>query len=120
MDKYFAKISVASLLAVCLAFAGCGKTGGQKIADNAKIFEPASPEVKAAWEKIQTATTNDCVTAILGCRKLQAQSELTAEQRALVIDTLSAVNARMTNAAQHGDANALKAIEEIRARWRSN
>jgi hypothetical protein len=68
---------------------------------------------------LAAAASTDYATAILSCRKMQAQSELTPEQRTVINDTMTAMNNQMNAAAQKGDPKALKAVEEVRKRWRS-
>src|SRR5258707_13756507 len=116
---------LAGIWAVCLlaAFqlAGCGRGSATRAAASSKAFDKASPEIKAQWDKVAGAvSSNDYATAILTCRKLLGPPGLTGEQIAAVNDAMTAENNRMTAAAEKGDPNALKAIEEIRAHWQSN
>jgi len=104
-------------LALGLLF-GCSKANQQKVASQAKAFDSAGPDVKTNWDLIVTATAaNDYAPAIIGCRNLQRRTDLTDEQRAAVNDTVTALNAKMSAAAQKGDAKALKAVEDVRAGW---
>jgi hypothetical protein len=106
------------LLAALLAVSGCGK-GGPKSASGTKVFESASPEIKAEWEKIATAdTANDYVTVIQSTRKLLPQITLTPEQRSALVDTMTAANIRMMDAAQKGDVAAQQAVADVRKGWR--
>jgi hypothetical protein len=119
--ELFSGIAIAALMAICLATAGCSKTATPKVASDTKAFESASPEIKADWEKTMSAvTSNDYATAILTCRKLQEQSELTPEQHTAVNDTMTAVNDRLAAAVEKGDQNAINAMDEVRKNWRSN
>jgi galactitol-specific phosphotransferase system IIB component len=120
MGKFFSGAAMAALLAICGAGAGCSKEAAPKVASHSKVFDSASPEIKVDWEKVVTASSsNDYATAILTCRKLQAQGALTPEQSTAVSDTMTAMNNQMTAAAQKGDQNATKAIEEVRKNWRT-
>jgi hypothetical protein len=99
---------------------GCGKAAPPKVASGTKVFDAVSPEIKAEWDKtLAAAAANDYATAITTCRKLQARGDLNDAQRAAVIDTMTAVNSKMSDAAQKGDPNARKAIEELRKSWRT-
>jgi predicted small lipoprotein YifL len=113
------QIAVAILLMVVLAIEGCGKKGIPKVASDTKDFEAASPEIKADWEKaISAVASHDYAAAILTCRKLQMQKELTPEQRTAVIDTITAENNQLLDGLKEGDQNAIQANEEVRKGWR--
>jgi len=112
-------LATATLLALGLALIGCGKSASSKMAAGAKAFETASPALKDDWSKIlAAANSHDYTTAILTCRKLQAFTELTPEQRAAVNDTMTAVNNQFTAAVAKGDADALKALQDLRQHGR--
>ena len=115
MNKLFLGIMVAT----SLMLAGCGKPV-KSAADNSKAFDSASADIKADWEKITAAAAaKDYATAILTCKKLQMQTALTEEQRSAVVATMTAEGNQMSAEAQKGDANALKAVQDIRQRWRN-
>jgi predicted small lipoprotein YifL len=115
----FSQIAIAVLLTIFTATPGCGKKGVPKIASNTKAFETASSEIKADWEKaITAAASHDYATAILTCRKLQLQKELTPEQRTAVTDTITAENNQLLDGLRKGDPNAIQANEEVRKGWR--
>ena len=120
--NYVGKLLSGIVLAVLLMIAGaCRKEAPALNGKDTKAFDSASPEIKAAWGTIVTASSsNDYTTAILSSRKLQAQGQLTPEQSKAVVDTMTAMNNQMTAAAIKGDPNALKSVEEIRKQWRSN
>ena len=112
------RLLVFSFVCLCL-LSGCSKKDQAKAANQAKAFHAAAPGLKAEWDKIMAAATaDDYATAISTCRKLQARTDLSEEQRTAVNDTMTAVNEKMTAAAEKGDAKARKAIEDLRANWR--
>ncbi|HEY9175627.1 MAG TPA: hypothetical protein VI136_25390 [Verrucomicrobiae bacterium] len=95
---------------------GCGKSAGS----GAKAFNSANAEIKAIWDKgMAAATAKDYATALLTFRQLSARTDLTPDQVKAVEQTATAVNDQMYEAANKGDAEALKAIEVMRkARYR--
>ncbi|MGA2865402.1 MAG: hypothetical protein ABSF95_13085 [Verrucomicrobiota bacterium] len=109
--------SVAALglvLSLGLACAGCKKSDNQGAVD-AKAFQAAAPEIKAAWDRaLAAAQSNDYAAAYLTLRQLRAQSDLTPGQLEAINAQSTLVNDRMAAAAQKGDTNALQAIQEIR------
>jgi hypothetical protein len=115
----FSRIAIVIVLTVFIATPGCRKKGVPKIASDTKAFETASLEIKADWEKaISAAALHDYATAILTCRKLQMEKELTSEQRTAVIDTITAENNQLLDGLKKGDQNAIQANEEVRKGWR--
>jgi hypothetical protein len=104
---------------LCLA-SGCNKSGDAEALRSTKVFDSADPVIKSTWEvAVSAAATNGYVAAILSCKKLQGRTDLTPEQREAVNAYMTTVTARMTAAGEKGDPDALKAVEELRARWRS-
>jgi len=119
MYKCSRKMVVCCLLTAFVALMGCNREVPPKVESESKVFETASAEVKDQWNKILTAaTTNDYSTAVIGCRKLLTNQDLTQEQRGAINTTQAAVTAKMTDAAQKGDAAALQAVADIRKAWR--
>jgi hypothetical protein len=119
VSKLFSKIAIIILLTFVIATPGCGRKGVPKIASDTKAFETASPEIKADWEKaVSAVASHDYATAILTCRKLQMEKELTSEQRTAVIDTITAENNQVLDGLKKGDQNAIQANEEVRKGWR--
>jgi len=105
--------------AICLATAGCNQEAARQMVADTKAFESASPVIKDDWAKTLAAVSSrDYSTAIISCRKLQALTELTPEQRVAVNKTLAAVSQQMTAAAAKGDPDAIKAIQEMRKQGR--
>ena len=115
----FLQIAITILFVVCLALTGCGKKAIPKVASDTKAFEAASPKIKADWGKAMSAfASHDYATAILTCRKLQMQKELTPQQLTAVIDTITIVNNQLLDGLKKGDQNAIQANEEVRKNWR--
>jgi hypothetical protein len=104
-----------------LVAGACGKPRtSADPAQQAKAFQSASPQTQSSWQlAVDAATTNDYATAVLTLRKLQAQPDLTPEQRTAVNDRMTAVNTQLAAALEKGDPNATKAIQEIKQRGRS-
>jgi hypothetical protein len=96
-----------------LAFSGCGKTK-DSAAETAGLFDKASPEVKAMWDRAVTADkTNDYAMAYLTLRKLRSIGNLNPQQLAVLDQLSGSVNQRMFKAADQGDANAKQAIRDV-------
>jgi hypothetical protein len=113
------------LVGVCLVLVmlglvvGCNKGAGTGGAEQSKAFQSAPPETKAMWEAgLSASKTNDYAAAYLILRKLAAQPNLSPEQTKLISDETAAVNSRMSEAASKGDANAKKAMQDIRQSYR--
>jgi len=107
--KLFVALFFASLLA--LFTEGCKPSVG----GNAKAFDTASPEVKTAWaQSLAAAKTNDFAGAIVGLQRLKQQTGLSAQQTEAIDKSLTAVSDQMYEAANNGDANAKKAINDLR------
>jgi len=108
----------------CLVFGGMFLLVGcdhsvPKPAATADPFVQANGKIKAEWEKIVAAhISKDYATAMISCRKMQLQPGLTTEQLTSINDMIGTLNTEMSAAAQKGDQNAIKAIEEIRKNWR--
>ena len=108
-----------AVLLVLTTLGGCGKGSAPKAASDPNAFATASESSKTKWETIlSAANSKDYATAILTGRKLQGQADLTLEQRTAVSDKVTELNNELTTAAQKGDQTAIKAIEEMRKRWR--
>lgn len=104
-------------LCLFLGFAAAGcKKPSQAAAVDSKVFESASPELKEAWDTaLKAAQANDYATAYLTLAQMRAQPGLNEAQGLAVAAESTLVHARMNEAAQKGDTNALKAIQDIRA-----
>lgn len=108
-------LSAAAALAL-VSFTGCGSDDSAKVtAANEKAFASASAELQGAWRTALAASqTNGYVLAVTTLREL-GQQQLSLEQAEAVQAAMRAVNTKLTAAMGHGDAAALKAMEEIKA-----
>lgn len=98
-----------------LGLVACGKSGSSMAAGKSRLFASAPPEVKEKWDIAAAAAgTNDFALAMLSLQQLQALTNLTAEQRQAVGQTATAISDQMYEAANKGDANAQKAIDDLR------
>jgi hypothetical protein len=96
-------------------FAGCSRKPEDIATRQARTFQSASAETKALWETAVSATrSNDYFTTLVTLRKVRMQADLSAEQLAAVDETLRAVSEKMNTAANNGDAEAKRAIEELK------
>lgn len=104
----------ASALYMALAAAGCNRQS--LTVRDSDSFKSAPPEIKAAWQTaVAAAKTNGYLTAYTRLESLQTNSDLSAEQSKAVTDLLGVVGTRMFNAANQGDPEATKAVQEIQA-----
>jgi hypothetical protein len=108
-------------LCLFLGFAATGcKKPTQTTAVDTHVFDTAASELKEAWSTALSADqTNDYATAYLTLRQMQGQPVLNAAQIRAIAAQSTLVHARMNDAAQKGDPNALRAIQDIRAAQRS-
>jgi hypothetical protein len=94
---------------------GCRKNAAAVGSDNTRIFATADPATKANWEAAMTAfKTNGYADALVTLGRLSQQSNLTPEQLAAVKQTTAAISDQMWTAANKGDANAVRAVMELR------
>lgn len=108
-------------LCLFLGFAATGcKKPTQATAVDTHVFDSATPELKEAWSAaLSAAQTNDYATAYLTLGQMRGQPSLTAAQIRAIAAQSTLVHALMNDAAQKGDSNALRAIQDIRAAQRS-
>ena len=105
---------IAAILGA-LALGSCSRKATVERALQTRVFDSAPSEIKLTWETVVSALhTNDMVDSQIGMWKLLRQPELTAEQKALVEETLKTVSTRMFDAASRGEPAALKALREVR------
>ncbi len=118
----------ACLLVLAIAFwgmTGCGKTGQSNSAEADKAlqairksFDSAPAELKAKYEAIRTALDgNDLANAKANLDQL-LQAQLTPEQQQAVAEQQQNLLLKASTAAQNGDANAAKILQDARARSR--
>jgi hypothetical protein len=104
-----------AVLAAPLLAGGCGQKSGPALgAGDTQAFDKAPPEVKQVWDRaLEAERTNGYVLA----QKLLyglSQQQLPPEQKDAVTKETAAINKRLYDAAEKGDAAALKAIQELR------
>jgi hypothetical protein len=105
---------LALMMVLTLIVAGCGK---KMMSTNAadKAFTSADPALKAEWEKAMSAyKTNDYAQAIITLQMMRIQPNLNPKQYDAVGDMQTIINSKMNEAANNGDTNALKSLEELR------
>jgi hypothetical protein len=118
VSALLSRTAFATLLTVCLVITGCGRKAIPKVPEDSQAFETASSDLKDAWDKaVSAARTDDYATAILICHKLQMRAELTAQQRAAVIDTITAENNRLLDGLKNNDPKAIQANETVLKGW---
>ncbi len=108
---------VASL--ILFGLAGCGdkpRTEAEKAASTAEhSFDQAPAPLKENYQAVASAIqSNDFTAAKAGLDRL-SQSQLSPEQEQLVANQRNELMIKLSNAAQNGDANAGKMIQELRA-----
>jgi hypothetical protein len=104
----------AFVLALSLAGFGCGKKGGAVISGGSKAFD-SNPAVKEVYQKaMATLATNDYVGATLLLQSIQAMPNLAPEQTEALKAARAVVDSKMYEGVNKGDANAKKALEEMR------
>jgi hypothetical protein len=116
--RWMVPLAACSLcLFLGFAAAGCKKPSqATATAVETNIFDLAPPELKEAWgTALGAAQTNDYATACITLAHIRRQAGLNEAQHQAIDAESTVVNARMNEAAQKGDSNALKAIQDIRA-----
>ena len=104
-----------AVLAAPLLVGGCGQKAGPALsAGDKQSFDKAPPQVKQVWDRVLEADrTYDYVFA----QKLLyglSQQPLPPDQKDAVSNETAVISKRMYDAAEKGDAAALKAIQELR------
>lgn len=108
------------LLLLVIGLIGCGRSDSPKDAVEplAKAFpqttvdDPVTTTVRIA---IESARSNDVVTAAASLQSLRAAPTLTPEQRTAVQDAMGNLQTSLANRAEAGDAAAQRALDAIRA-----
>lgn len=104
---------LALMMVLTLFVAGCGQ---KLMSTNAaeKAFTSADPTLKAEWDKAMSAyKTNDYAQAIMTLKMMRTQPNLNPQQFNAVEDMRTIIMSKMTEAANKGDTNALKSLEEL-------
>jgi hypothetical protein len=111
--RFFALgLMVSSLL----LFTGCGGDTVKVTGANLEAFKSAPPEIKQKWEKaLEDDKANHYAAAGKAYFELLRAPNLTAEQLQAVQNAAAALNQKMYDAADKGDAAAQKAIDELRS-----
>lgn len=104
-------IALLGLLAVvALIGAGCGGGGS-----GGKAFQSAKPDVKAEWDSaMASAKANDYAKATVTLMELRKRTDLTPEQTQAIDKAATTISDQMYEAANKGDENAKKSIDELR------
>jgi hypothetical protein len=104
-----------SALAVGLLLVGCGqKAGPVANPSDQQAFDKAPAGVKQVWEQaLEADRTNGFVLAQRLLYGL-SQQPLPPDQMAAVKNTTAAINKRLNDAAEKGDAAAVEALRELR------
>lgn len=101
-----------SMMFVAVIAVGCGRGVSPSAAN--KAFDTAPPAVKATWEKALAAgKTNDYAMSITLLRSLRTEPSMTPKQLEALTDTTAAITEKMMDAANRGDADAKKAMEDL-------
>jgi hypothetical protein len=104
---------LALMVVLTLIVAGCGQ---KMMSTNAaeKAFTSADPTLKAEWDKAMSAyKTNDYGQAIITLRMMRSQANLNPQQFNAVEDMRTTINSKMIEAANKGDTNAQRSMEEL-------
>jgi outer membrane protein assembly factor BamD (BamD/ComL family) len=113
-------LALVSGLCLLIGAIGCSSKDASKASDSQdKLFTSANPAIKELWTKGKMAIkANDYLGASGLLNQLQAQTELNPDQAKAVTELVTSFNTAMFAAADKGDTNALKAIQELRSRSR--
>ncbi len=108
-------LSLALLVAGLCCF-GCGGKDPNAIGSrSSKQFASADPQTKEQWETALAAMkTNGYAVAYVNLQSLAEKTNLTAEQLNAVHETVASLSDKMYEAANKGDQEAVKAIQELR------
>lgn len=107
------------LLALTPALFGCSSKSDLKTGtDTSKLeraFQSTDANTRTRVDKVVSAIqVNDFAGAILALKPLTTDSSLTSEQKTAAKNLMYEVQATFAEAADKGDTNALRAIEELR------
>ncbi|HPC62939.1 MAG TPA: hypothetical protein PKX23_19920 [Verrucomicrobiota bacterium] len=98
-----------------LLLAGCGGDTVKVTGANLEAFNNAPPEIKQKWDKaLQDDKANNYAAAGKAYFELLRTPNLSPEQLQAVQNAAAALNQKMYEAADKGDAAAQKAIDELR------
>jgi hypothetical protein len=95
--------------------ANCGASPNSAAARGEKAFSSAPAETRTFWMMATTAIrTNDLALALATLGKLHSTQGLTPEQTKAVEATSTALSDRLYSAANRGDPNAKRALDDLR------
>jgi hypothetical protein len=101
------------LAAGVLALLGCNR--GPAL-PNSNAFQSAAPELKGRWTTAYAAAqTNGYLLAYSTLQTLRAETNLNAQQIQAVDELIGVVGTRMLNAANKGDSEAVKALQQVQS-----
>lgn len=104
------------LFSTLLLLAGCGGDTVKVTGANLEAFNNAPPEIKQKWDKaLQDDKANNYAAAGKAYFELLRTPNLSPEQLQAVQNAAAALNQKMYDAADKGDAAAQKAIDELRS-----
>ena len=110
LNKCLAWAGLLALIGFTLA--GCGRSGA---GPDAQAFAKAAPEIKADWDAAVAADkANDYFTASVSyARVVQQESKLTPKQFEAALTASRELSARLSAAAEKGDAAAREALAKL-------
>lgn len=110
--KIVSGLMIAAALA-SLALAGCSRKPAGLTPKEKQVFDSAPPEVKQNWDAALAAEKANDYVASLSLFNELLQQNLSPEQRDAASKEMTALNQRMYDAANKGDAAAKKAVEDL-------
>lgn len=121
--KALAQSFLLVLAVILLGVAGCGDSKRAEVDKAVQVihqsFDTAPEPLKAEYQAMKSAlASNDFVKAKASLDQLSA-AQLSPEQQQAVAEQRQALMLKAATAAQQGDANAAKMIQELRSRSRS-
>ncbi len=106
------------MMVAALAFCGCGgssKDPSKLGSQYNQLFASLDPETKACWDTGTAAMkTNGYAVSLQALGSMVQGGKLNAEQVKAVKETIAAVNDKMYDAVNKGDASARQQMEELR------
>lgn len=121
--KHAHHFGLVFLMVALFGLMGCGdsqKSEADKALEAARnSFDTAPEDLKVQYQALKSALdANELAKAMEALNKL-TQAELTVEQQTAVAELKQSLVLKASTAAQNGDANAAKFLQELRARSRT-
>jgi hypothetical protein len=109
------KLALALVLFAVVGFNGCSKSESGSIGSFSGEFKSASPELKAQADLVVAAyKTNGYTVAFTTLQEMRTTStKLPEKQETAIADMMAFVREQMTQQAAKGNAEAIKAQEEL-------